>query len=154
LDSRSDGDEISDEDNVGGASQNDPLPVGQLFQVAIPHDAYENYHMEWEDELDEFGDEDGDGVSLDFGGPLGGTGCRHCRYRRRHQLPPCYYAMAVPDDLYRRVLNEVVLSRRMPCRLFFCGQYEDVDRPSIGIAVAVVIVLLLLMGVAAWSVQS
>jgi hypothetical protein len=61
--------------------------------------------------------------------------------------------MAIPDDLYRRVLDEVVLSRAMPAGLFFCGE-EGVDRPSIGIAVAVVLALLLLMGGAAWAIQS
>jgi hypothetical protein len=151
-----------------GFGGDDPLPVGQLFQVAIPQEAYENYHLDWEDDLsgslDGYDDaDDADGLSLELGGGGPGRPCRcpcrrcaaTCQYRAgRHQLPPCYYAMAVPDDLYRRVLDEIVLSRKMPCRLFFCGQYEDVDRPSIGIAVSVVLALLLLMGGAAWSIQS
>jgi hypothetical protein len=154
------------------SSPAEPLPVGKLYQVTIPHEAYENYHLDWEeeedDEFDDDEDDDDDFLLAFDGGAKKGCRCkcptckRSCRYRsdgqqQQHQhppLPPCYYAMAVPDDLYRRVLDEIVLSREMPCRLFFCGQYEDVDRPSIGIAVVVIVSLFLLMGTAAYVLQS
>ena len=72
--------------------------------------------------------------------------CNHCHSRRK-QLPPTYYVMAVGSSIYRRMLDEVLESKSMPCGLFFCGHHEDVRYPSIMIAavmVAIVFVVMLL----------
>ncbi|KAL7548817.1 hypothetical protein ACHAWF_012074 [Thalassiosira exigua] len=66
------------------------------------------------------------------------------------QLPPDLYVMAVDATIYRRMLDEVIASRTMPCGTFFCGHHEDVRHPDITIAVIVVAVtfVLLLAGTA------
>jgi hypothetical protein len=46
--------------------------------------------------------------------------------------------MAVDSTLYRRMMDEVIESKTMPCGLFFCGHHEDVRYPDIKIAVAIV----------------
>ena len=46
--------------------------------------------------------------------------------------------MSVDSDLYRRMMDEVIQSKTMPCGLFFCGHHEDVRFPDIKIAVAIV----------------
>ena len=54
--------------------------------------------------------------------------------------------MAVDSTLYRRMLDEIIHSRSMPCGTYFCGHHEDVRHPDIKIAmiaVSVVFVLLL-----------
>ena len=138
------------------------LPVGRLYQVPIDPEAYELYHR-YDDE-DGGLDGDYDDVSLleagDRGTGVGGCECPcpHCAActggRQAPALPPAYYAMAVPDDLYKRVLDEIVMAHSMPCRSYFCGHHEDVSRPSAAIAGAIVGTLFLLMGAAAYSVQS
>ncbi len=50
------------------------------------------------------------------------------------QLPPAYYVMAVDADIYQRMFDEVSESMTMPCGLFYCGHHDDVDHPSIRIA--------------------
>ena len=70
--------------------------------------------------------------------------CENCHGRRK-PLPPSYYVMAVDADIYQRMFDEVAESMNMPCKLFYCGHHEDVDYPSIGIAVAGVTVLFLVM---------
>ncbi|KAL9191432.1 hypothetical protein ACHAXT_001138 [Thalassiosira profunda] len=70
--------------------------------------------------------------------------CENCHGRRK-PLPPSYYVMAVDADIYRRMFDEVAESMNMPCKLFYCGHHEDVDYPSIGIAVAGVTVLFLVV---------
>ena len=64
---------------------------------------------------------------------------------RPKQLPPTYYVMAVDSDIYRRMFDEVAESVNMPCKLFYCGHHEDVDYPSIGIAVTGVVTILSVM---------
>lgn len=49
-------------------------------------------------------------------------------------LPPEYYVMAVDNDIYKRILDEVIESKSMPCDLFFCGHHADVRYPSIMLA--------------------
>lgn len=70
--------------------------------------------------------------------------CENCHGRRK-PLPPSYYVMAVDADIYRRMFDEVAESMNMPCKLFYCGHHEDVDYPSIGIAVVGVVVLFAVM---------
>jgi len=68
--------------------------------------------------------------------------CGNCN---RKQLPPSYYVMAVDSDIYRRMFDEVSESINMPCGLFYCGHHEDVDYPSIGIAVIGVVFIFAVM---------
>lgn len=64
------------------------------------------------------------------------------------RLPPDLYVMAVDSSIYRRMLDEVISSRTMPCGTFFCGHHEDVRHPDITIAALIVglIFFLLLAG--------
>lgn len=66
-------------------------------------------------------------------------------------LPDNTYALSVGDDLYRRLFEEVSSSQCMPCGLFFCGHHEDVDKPSIVIALVIVCLLLVGMGALAFT---
>lgn len=70
------------------------------------------------------------------------------------QLPPTYYVMAVDSDIYRRMFDEVAESANMPCKLFYCGHHEDVDYPSIGIAVVGVVIIFAVMFWAAFVVDA
>jgi len=74
--------------------------------------------------------------------------CAHCQrcHDKTNRLPPALYVMAVDSTLYRRMLDEIIHSRTMPCGTYFCGHHEDVRHPDIKIAmiaVSVVFVLLL-----------
>ncbi|KAL3794312.1 hypothetical protein HJC23_012437 [Cyclotella cryptica] len=69
--------------------------------------------------------------------------CNHCHSRRK-MLPPTYYVMSVKSDIFRRMFDEVLESKSMPCGLFFCGHHEDLRYPSIMIAVAIVFVVFVL----------
>jgi len=60
-------------------------------------------------------------------------------------LPPDMYVMAVDSSIYRRMLDEVIRSRSMPCGTFFCGHHEDVRHPDITIAALIVGVVILLL---------
>jgi hypothetical protein len=64
------------------------------------------------------------------------------------QLPPAYYVMAVDADIYQRMFDEVSESISMPCGLFYCGHHDDVDYPSIRIAMVGVMVTFSVMLVA------
>jgi hypothetical protein len=69
--------------------------------------------------------------------------CANCNtcIGKQELLPPDNYLLPVSDDIYRRMLAEVVAARNMPCGLFYCGHHEDVAHPSIWIAGTLVIVL-------------
>lgn len=121
------------------------LVSGRFYQVPVDTEIYEDYHLSAED------------LSLGFEGTHAcGCPCSHCAgCRGKHELlPPSYYAIAVEDDLYRRVLDEICESRSMPCGLFFCGHHEDVSRPSILLAVLPIVSLLGTMGYLAYAMQS
>ncbi len=64
------------------------------------------------------------------------------------QLPPTYYVMAVDADIYQRMFDEVSESISMPCGLFYCGHHDDVDYPSIRIAMVGVMITMSVMLVA------
>jgi hypothetical protein len=68
-------------------------------------------------------------------------------------LPPLHYVLTVPSDCYRRVVDEMVLSK-LPCGCFFCGHHSDVSRPSVWIAVTTIASLLLGMAYLAYMVKS
>lgn len=61
------------------------------------------------------------------------------------QLPPDLYVMAVDSTIYRRMLDEVIASRTMPCGTYYCGHHEDVRHPDITIAALLVGLIFFLM---------
>lgn len=68
---------------------------------------------------------------------LDGPTCIACQEKQK-RLPPDLYVMAVDSSIYRRMLDEVIASKTMPCGTFFCGHHEDVRHPDITIAALVV----------------
>ena len=123
------------------------LPTGEILQVPVDDDVYEEYHAVTEAMLmDDYVDaEHGCGCSCHM--------CHGCT-GKRDLLPPQYYVMAVEDDLYRRLFDEACDSLQMPCGLFFCGHHEDVSRPSIGIAFAIIFTLICSMGITAYVLKA
>ena len=123
------------------------LVYGHIYAVPVHTNVYDEYYMRLQEQ------EDGSLGGFDFDmGNLNVCGCDCAQCAACHgkaALPLRYYAIGVPDDLYRRVLDEICLSRTMPCGIFFCGHHSDVRRPSIFIAVAVVGSLLVIMFVVA-----
>ena len=81
-------------------------------------DYFQNYHITVEDEVE----------------PHFSFECQCNNRSPRKQLPPSYYVMAVDADIYQRMIDEVSESMTMPCGLFYCGHHDDVDHPSIRIA--------------------
>ena len=79
-----------------------------------------------------------------------GCTCAHCQrcHEKAKRLPPDLYVMAVDSTLYRRILDEIIDSKTMPCGTYFCGHHDDVKHPSVMIAVAIVsfVFLVLLAG--------
>jgi hypothetical protein len=134
-----------------------PLRVGRLYKVNICNEEYEHYHlvasgenMSWS--LDDDDDDNNDGgMYNDFAGSgkkkcrCACANCATCEHRPS-VLPPNYFCLAVDDDLYSRVLDEICESQQMPCGLYFCGHHEDVARPSIFIAVTALTLLFVVMG--------
>lgn len=80
--------------------------------------------------------------TLEEGGLDGGYA--HCQMEKK-RLPPDMYVMAVDSTLYRRILDEIIDSKSMPCGTYFCGHHEDVKHPSVIIAVIIVSVVFLLL---------
>jgi len=122
------------------------LSVGRVYQVPIPTQQYEDYHLAVDDEEE-----------LGLDGGACGCDCPHCaacRGNHAAKLPANFYVLSVPDDLYRRVLDEICDSKQMPCGMFFCGHHEDVSRPSIWIPVTIIILLFGGMGAAAFLLSS
>eukprot|EP00578_Thalassiosira_sp_NH16_P024920 CAMPEP_0181101302 /NCGR_PEP_ID=MMETSP1071-20121207/13677_1 /TAXON_ID=35127 /ORGANISM="Thalassiosira sp., Strain NH16" /LENGTH=436 /DNA_ID=CAMNT_0023184135 /DNA_START=157 /DNA_END=1467 /DNA_ORIENTATION=- len=75
----------------------------------------------------------------DSGDPLDAS------HEKQKRLPPDLYVMAVDSTIYRRMLDEVIASRSMPCGTFFCGHHEDVRHPDITIAALIVSLVILLL---------
>lgn len=71
-------------------------------------------------------------------------GCSKC-HENQKRLPPDLYVMSVDSTIYRRMLDEVIASKTMPCGTFFCGHHEDVRHPDITIAALIVSVVILLL---------
>jgi hypothetical protein len=120
---------------------------GHLYVANADEQIYENYHRVAEEiDMDEHW----------MDNPLAcNCTCNNCTACTGKQdlLPPNYYAMAVDEDLYRRVLFEIAESQTMPCGLFFCGHHEDVAHPSICIAVFIVSIVFAGMGAIAFWMQ-
>jgi len=135
------------------------LPRGHVFMHQIDPAAYEAYHVAAEESqhlLQWEHIEDGDD---DFAHPHKSLAC-HCRCGncagctgKTQLLPVQHFVINVPDDIYRRLLDEICASADMPCGLYFCGHHEDVSTPSVGIALMTVVTLLLLMGTVAYYFQ-
>lgn len=70
--------------------------------------------------------------------------CNRCREKNK-RLPPDLYVMAVDSTIYRRMFDEVIASKAMPCGTFFCGHHADVRQPDITIAVLIVGVVFVLL---------
>mmetsp|Transcript_20959 Transcript_20959/g.49780 ORF Transcript_20959/g.49780 Transcript_20959/m.49780 type:complete len:730 (-) Transcript_20959:71-2260(-) len=124
------------------------LTSGHLY-AELPenvNELYEEYHRVSEEMelglLDEWDDHDATkGNPKNKGVWSGGAGGNSSSNKRPNPLPPANYAMAVDDDVYRRMFSEVSGARTMPCGLFFCGHHEDVAYPSIWIATTLVAAL-------------
>lgn len=140
------------------------LPRGHVFCHPTDDAVYEAYHaaaeeiimQQWEnvDEDDDLGLNMQHG-SLQHNNPYKSLQC-HCRCNncagctgKTRLLPRQNFVINVPNDIYRRLLDEISESQAMPCGLYFCGHHEDVSNPSIMIATGIVVTLFILMGVAA-----
>jgi len=139
-----------------------PLTIGHLYSD-LPinmEDYYEDYHQisdnfgtpQWESLdvhpiLRKSGkSKHGKGKKLQGGerpNSICGCQCTNCHacLGKQDLLPPTNYIVAVSDDIYRRMFSEVADSQSMPCGLFYCGHYEDVDYPSVWIPGILVIIL-------------
>jgi len=113
-------------DNVRLVMNKDLVP-GELYKVKVAEDEEErfiSYHMQSDENFSEyFFNDEGDEKNT-----------------MENLLYPSTYVLQVNDDLYQRVLKEISDSK-LPCGLFFCGHHEDVDRPSISIAVVIVVIV-------------
>jgi len=102
---------------------NEDLVRGELYRVIVAEDEEDrfiSYTMQGDDDFsDIFPNEDSGGKTMDT------------------LLYPTRYVLKVNDDLYQRVLKEISDSTQ-PCGFFFCGHHEDVNRPSILIAVVII----------------
>ena len=112
----------------------DALPPGYFYKQYVAVEDFEDYHQN--DEMNGRWEIDED--------LLCNCMCHNCKgcTVRQKLLPPPLYVLNVEGDLYRRVLDEVSASKRMPCGLFFCGRYEDVSHPSVLIALVIVVMVL------------
>jgi len=123
----------------------DGLESGVVYQNTMTEsdlERYLEYHLRSDqDAMSEFlldaADDSGCGCACDH--------CLRCHNKQDQLLPPTCYALAVDEDLYRRVLEEIADAKQMPCGLFFCGHHEDVHRPSISIAICIVAAVMIAM---------
>lgn len=121
---------------------------GHLYKSTVDQQVYEEYHRAAEEvEMD---------MHWNLDNPLAcNCTCNNCNgcTGKKELLPANFYAMAVDQDIYRHVVDEIADSRSMPCGLFFCGHHEDVSHPSILIAVAIVLLMFLGMGAIAYEMR-
>jgi hypothetical protein len=66
-------------------------------------------------------------------------------YENQKRLPPDLYVMAVDNTIYKRILDEVIASRSMPCGIYYFGHHKDVSYPSIAIAAVSLAIVFSLM---------
>ena len=125
------------------------IPKWRLYCVPVDPGDYERYHTISDDIQDELYDDD----FFDNNCTCNCPNCNGCT-AKKELLPPQYFVMGVEDDLYKRVVDEMCESASMPCGLFFCGHHEDVNRPSITIAVCFVTGLMLSMGAIAFCLRA
>jgi hypothetical protein len=111
------------------------LEPGHLYRVRADdeEDGYIQYTLQSEDIVDfPLMDDDGCGCNC--------NACVRCQHKMEQMLLSVNYELRVPENLYQKVLGEISDSKQ-PCGLFFCGHHEDVDRPSISIAVVIVVIV-------------
>jgi hypothetical protein len=111
------------------------LEAGHLYRVRADdeEDGYIQYTLQSE-EAGDFPLMDDDGCGCEC------NACVRCQHKMEQMLLSVNYELRVPDNLYQRVLGEISDSKQ-PCGIFFCGHHEDVDRPSILIAVVMVAIV-------------
>lgn len=143
-------------------SMDPTLEKGMIYKVDVDEELFEEYHRAAEEAM---WMEDDD---LYVAHHTCGCHCPAClnacqghteprKLRRTRdpfaRLPRNTFCLAVDENVYRRVLDEISQAYSMPCGLFYCGHHEDVDSPSIMIAASVILCLLLLMGTVAYFMQ-
>jgi hypothetical protein len=120
------------------------LPPGYFYKQYLGEEEFEDYHLNNDDwngpwEIDQ-----------DLACNCICLKCSGCTERQRQRpLAPPSYVLNVEEDLYRRVLDEISASKRLPCGLFFCGHYADVRHPNVLIALGIVVLVLGAMSIAA-----
>ena len=139
-------------------SSSKELRQGWIYAMPIDTEAFEEYHRQAEDAMF-WEDEELDHILHKCGCecPACYHGCTgHSSNSRKKKitsstdpflgLPQTTYALAIDENIYKRVLDEISQASTMPCGLFYCGHHEDVDHPSILIALVIVVALLVAMG--------
>jgi len=116
------------------------LEAGEIYKQKDDDEIerYEDYHLLCTDPT----------AGFDLDDDLAcGCDCQNCNQciAKREALPDVRYVLNVDPDLYKRVLSEIADSRSYPCGLYYCGHHEDVDTPSIWIAVGIVLIVFLVM---------
>eukprot|EP00797_Seminavis_robusta_P028147 Sro53_g031570.1 n/a (388) ;mRNA; r:124438-125601 len=136
------------------------LTTGWIYATEVDTEAFEEYHraaeeaMMWEDE---------DLYNLEYHKctcqcPACYHGCtgHESNHKSRKPkdpfgaLPTTSFALAVDENIYTRVMDEISQASSMPCGLFYCGHHEDVDHPSVNIALVIVMALMLGLGYIAY----
>jgi len=140
-----------------------PLQLGHLYKVNIDPKQFEEYHRVAEDASMGWANDYGSDYAL-FSALDDDDNVRRCRcdcpncatcaHKADSVLPMNYFCLAVEDNLYKRVVDEICASNQMPFGLFFCGHHEDVARPSICIPVFILLLLFGAMIYAAFLVQA
>jgi hypothetical protein len=144
-------------------TDNPELVVGSVYKVAVDEETFEEYHRQAEDRMWEEDVED-----MEFYNPHSQSQqqqerCCRCnchppprRSSPRNKkdlfgaLPSNQFALAVDPNIYKRVLDEISQAQQMPCGLFFCGHHDDVDHPSIAIALVMMVIVFSIMGTLAF----
>jgi hypothetical protein len=114
-------------------TEDQDLTTGYLYWVSLGDDEearYVQYTMQSDENLADFFFNDG-GCGCEC------SACVKCRHKWENMLYPARYVHKVDESIYKRVLTEISDSRRYPCGLYFCGHHDDVDRPSVLIAVGI-----------------
>ena len=131
------------------------LQLGHLYKVAVDDEQFEEYHRVAEDaSLGWMGTGEESLADRGLRCSCDCPNCATCAHKADSALPINYYCLAIEDNLYRRVVDEICAADRMPFGLFFCGHHEDVARPSICIPLTVLILLFGAMGYVAYRFQA
>jgi len=112
---------------------NKDLVAGELYKVKVGEDEEDrcvSYTMQSDENFSDL-------LLNDSGCDCECVACAKCHNKIEQMLYPARYVLQVNDNLYQRVIGEISDSKQ-PCGLFFCGHHEDVEKPSIFIAVGIV----------------
>jgi hypothetical protein len=113
-------------------STDDKLVKGWIYHVPVDTEEFEEYHraaedtMLWEDEgLHHELHRCGCQCPACYHGCTGHTSNKSRKPKDPFSmLPPNTFALAVEDNLYKNILEEINQSYTMPCGLFYCGHHE------------------------------